>query len=94
MTAMKREIHVDHGHGMWWAMPHWLSDDILETWTQGSQQVSFVWDWGTKRKGSYYGPDGEETPYNRYVIDFDTMKQCNSDNGRTRQVKVVGIICE
>ena len=94
VTQMKWEIHVDFNNinnGMWWAMPHELSDSILEQWTSGAQQVSFIWDWQATRKGSYQ-PDGEDTSINRYIIDFDTMHQRNVDNDRTRKVKVVCVL--
>ena len=45
VSQLQWEIHVDFNNGMWWAMPHFLSDDILEQWKNGAQQVSFVWDW-------------------------------------------------
>ena len=91
VTQMKWEIHVDFNKGMWWAMPHELSDSILEQWTSGAQQVSFIWDWQATRKGSHQ-PDGEDTSINRYIIDFDTMHQRNMDNDRTRRVKVVCVL--
>ena len=87
----KWEIQVSFPNGMWWAMPHDLSDPILNEWMKGSQQVSFVWDWGKTRKGSYR-PDGAETSHNRYIIDFDVMQQRNIDNDRTRTVKVVAVL--
>ena len=89
--AYAREIHVDFHKGMWWAMPHELSDGILEEWTNGAQQVSFVWDWAGTRKGSYQA-NGEDTSINRYIIDFDTMLQRNLDNDRIRKVKVVCVL--
>jgi len=88
---MKYEIHVDFNKGMWWAMPHDLSDSILEEWFNGSQQVSFIWDWKESCRGSWQS-DGAETSINRYIIDFDTMFQRNIDNERTRKVKVVCIL--
>ena len=88
---MKYEIHVDFNKGMWWAIPHDLSDPILEEWLNGSQQVSFIWDWKESRRGSWQS-DGAETSINRYIIDFDTMFQRNIDNERTRKVKVVCIL--
>ena len=87
----KLEIHVSFNNGMWWAMPHELSDPILQQWTHGAQQVSFIWDWKAARKGSYQ-PDGAETSINRYIIDFDTMYQRNTDKDRMRQVKVVSVL--
>ena len=90
-TQLKWEIHVSFNNDMWWAMPHELSDPILQQWQQGAQQVSFIWDWKNARKGSYQ-PDGAETSINRYIIDFDTMKQRNTDNNRMRKVKVVAVL--
>ena len=91
VSQMQWEIHVEFNNGMWWAMPHDLSDPIVREWMKGAQQVSFVWDWGNTRKGSY-SPDGAETSHNRYIIDFDSMKQRNIDNDRTRTVKVVAVL--
>ena len=89
--TLKWGIQVDFNNGMWWAMPHELSDGILQKWHLGAQQVSFVWDWEKTRKGSFK-PGGEETSYSRYIIDFDTMEQRNMDNGRTRKVQVVCVL--
>ena len=91
VSQMQWEIHVEFNNGMWWAMPHDLSDPILNEWMKGAQQVSFVWDWGETRKGSYR-PDGAETSHNRYIIDFDSMQQRNLDNDRRRTVKVVAVL--
>ena len=87
----KLEIQVEFNNGMWWTMPPETSDDILAEWHAGSQQVSFVWDWDDVRPGSYR-PDGATTSYSRYIIDFDTMCQRNTDNDRTRKVKVVYVV--
>lgn len=89
--TLKWEIRVSFNNDMWWAMPHELSDPILQEWQQGAQQVSFIWDWKNARKGSYQ-PDGAETSINRYIIDFDTMQQRNTDNNRIRKVQVVGVL--
>ena len=91
LAPMKREIQVAFNNGMWWAMPHDLSDSILDQWFHGAQQVSFVWDWGETRQGSYR-PNGADTSINRCIIDFDTMHQRNTDNDRTRRVKVVCVL--
>ena len=88
---MQWEIHVDFHKGMWWAMPHELSDPIVEEWISGATKVSFIWDWASTRKGSYQ-PNEEDTSINRYIIDFYTMQQRNIDNDRTRKVKVVGVL--
>ena len=91
MLSPLLEIHVEFNNGMWWAMPHDLSNGILQWWSNGSRQVSFIWDWQGTRQGSYQ-PNGENTSINRYIIDFDTMYQRNLDNGRTRKVKVVFVL--
>ena len=91
VLQMKWEIHVAFNNDMWWTMPHELSDSVLEQWTNGAQQVSFIWDWQDTRKGSYQ-PNDAETSINRYIIDFDTMCQRNVDNDRTRKVKVVCVL--
>ena len=91
VTQMKWEIHVDFNHGMWWAMPHELSDSILEEWLNGAHQVSYVWDWQHTRQGSYR-PNGANTSINRYILDFETMQQRNVDNDRTRKAKVVCVM--
>ena len=64
VTQLKWEIHVDFNNGMWWAMPHDLSDPILDQRINGALQVSFVWDWEETRRGSYR-PDGADTSLNR-----------------------------
>ena len=91
VSQMKWEIHVDFNNDMWWAMPHELSDSIVEKWINGAHQVSFIWDWRATRKGSYQ-PNGADTSINRYIIYFDTMHQRNVDNDRTRKVKVACVL--
>ena len=91
VSQLQWEIHVDFNNGMWWAMPHDLSDPILDQWINGAQQVSFVWDWEETRRGSYR-PDGAGTSLNRFMIDFAIMRQCNLNNDRTRIVKVVCVL--
>jgi hypothetical protein len=88
---LQMEIHVAFNNGMWWAMPHELSNGILEQWHNGAQEVSFIWDWHGTRPGSYQ-TDGANTSLNRYIIDFGTMQQRNIDNNRTRRVKVVYVL--
>ena len=91
VADMKLEIHVEFTNGMWWAMPHELSDPIVHAWTHGAQLISYVWDWGNTRTGSYR-PNGAETTCDRYTFDFDTMQQRNIDNDRARTVKVVCVL--
>ena len=91
VAHMKWEVHVEFNKDMWWTMPHALSDQIVHAWTQGAQIVSYVWDWGSTRTGSYR-PNGAYTTINRYTIDFNTMLQRNTDNNCTRRVKVVCVL--
>ena len=92
MPAVATEhIQVEFNNGMWWAMPRFHSQPILEEYFHGAQQVSFIWDWQGSRKGSYK-LDEADTSINRYIIDFDTMLQRNIDNNRTRKVKVVCVL--
>ena len=86
------EIHVKFNNGMWWAMPRDLSEPLLELWRGGENHCSYVWDWEGARAGSYVDPDGEATSYNRYVIDFAAMLQRNTDNNRTRAIKIVQVL--
>ena len=85
------EIHVQFNHGMWWAMPRELSEQLLEVWRGGGNQGSYVWDWRGARSGSYVDPEGEATSLNRYVIDFAAMRQRNTDNDRTRAIRIVQV---
>ena len=85
----KFEIHVQFNHGIWWAMPRELSEQLLEVWRGEENQGSYVWDWGGARLGSYVDPEGEATSLNRYVIDFAAMRQRNIDNDRTRAIRIV-----
>ena len=85
------EIHVEFNNGMWWVMPDDLADGILNQRMHGAEQVSFVWDWQDTRTGSFQ-LNGEETSFNRYIIDFQTMQQRNIDNDRMRRVKVICVL--
>ena len=86
------EIHVKFNNQMWWAMPRELSDGLLQLWRNGFRNVSYVWNWEGTRPGSYVTPDGEETPFNRYTIDFTTMQQRNSDRTGVRAIKIVQVV--
>ena len=81
-------IQVDFKNGMWWEMPPELSQTLLRAYHSGHSQVSFVWNWGGTRPGSHR-INGQPTDYNRYVINFETMMQVNTDNNRTRKVQIV-----
>ena len=85
-------LQVEFNNGMWWTMPQDLSTGILQLWHGGAQKVTFVWDWKDTRMGSYETPEGEATTYNRYEIDFTTMYQRNTDNQRTRKVRIAYVV--
>jgi hypothetical protein len=78
---------------MWWEMPQELSAGLLQMFRDDCIEASFVWDWGDTRDGSF-APGGETTTFNRYVINFHTMIQRNTDTERTRRVRFVHIIAE
>ena len=92
VPLLQWEIHVEFPNDMWWAMPHELSERILNEWKQGCREVSFVWNWGERRQGTYTTPEGENTNLNRYTINFETMKQRNDDSRNMRTVKVVAVL--
>ena len=75
---------------MWWSMPQWLSEPILQCMRNGDVACSFVWDWEDTRTGSFR-LDDQETSLNRYMINFQTMTQRNTDNGRTRAIRVITV---
>ena len=88
LIPMQWEIFVEYQNEKWWRMPDDLSGPIVEKWREGYAKSSYVWPWHGTREGSYR-PEGQPSDFNRYVIDFTTMKQRNSDNGRTRNVLIV-----
>ena len=86
------EIMVKVNDEKWWLMPRELSDDLLQRWRNGRRNVSYVLGkWGGTRVESYVTPDGEETPSNRYTIDFTTMEQRNSDHLGVQPIKIVQV---
>ena len=82
-------FEVAFKNGMWWSMPDYLSQELYEKYEKG-QDVSYCWDWGNSRYGSFE-LDGKQTSINRYVIDFNTWEQRNVDNGRRRSVRLVWV---
>ena len=88
LRQMQWEILVEFKNGMWWMMPHELSDPIVEQRRRVATEVSFIWDWHGTRRGSYQ-PNRAETDINRYIIDFTARQQRNIDNNRTRNVAMV-----
>ena len=69
---------------MWWEIPN---PSVAGAYVDGWPQIGYTYDWGTARPGSW-SPDGVQTSINRYMVDFETMKQRNIDNGRTRDIRV------
>ena len=88
LIPMQWEIFVEYQNDKWWRMPDDLSGPIVEKWREGYARGSYVWPWHGTREGSYR-PEGQPSDINRYVIDFTTMQQRNSDNDRTRNVLIV-----
>ena len=68
---------------MWWSMSAGMSGQIYQKYFNG-EDVVYTWDWGASRPGSF-APAGEQTSINRYMIDFQTWEQVNTDNGRRHQ---------
>ena len=85
-------IQVEFKNGMWWEMPSDLSSILLAQMRDGYHEVSFVWDWEETRSGAHVTPEGENTSFNRYILNFTTMQQINIDNNRTRRIKIVSIV--
>ena len=83
-------VEVAFKHGMWWSMPQWLSEPILQCMKNGDEGCSYVWDWNDERTGSFR-LDDQETPFNRYLINFLTMTQTNTDNGRKRAIRIINV---
>ena len=98
MDPLQWEIQVEQSDGMWWTIPYWLSNPILQELQMATPRISYIWDWkwsnwNNPRKGSYK-PDGQTTTINRYIINFDTMYQKNIDkpDKGDRKVKIVSVI--
>ena len=75
--------------GMRWSIPADMSRRMYENF-KNNEDVGYTWDWGNTRYGSW-APEGELTPSNRYVIDFNTWEQRNLDNDRRRSVRLVWV---
>ena len=78
-------VEVEFNNGNWWEIPN---PQVAGAFVDGWNEVGYTFDWGTARPGSW-SPDGKETSINRYKINFQTMKQQNIDNGRTRNIRVM-----
>ena len=98
MDPLQWEIQVEQSDGMWWTIPYWLSNPILQELQTATPRISYIWDWKWSnwnylRKGSYK-PNGQTTSINRYIINFDTMYQKNIDkpDKGDRKVKIVSVI--
>jgi hypothetical protein len=83
-------IQVEFDYGWWWEMPQELYAPLLQKYREDYEEASFVWDWGNIQ----WALNGETTRINRYVINFRTMIQRNTDTERTRRVRFVHIIAE
>ena len=85
-------IEVAFGKGMWWSIPQQMSAELYAKFEAGQDAV-YTWDWGDSRKGSWK-PDDEETPINRYMINFAHKQQRNIDNGRMRTIRLIWVLEE
>ena len=83
-------IEVAFQHGMWWALPQDLSQQLYEKYQAREVDIVYTWDWGDSRIGSWK-PDGEETNINRYLLDFEEGIQRNIDNNRQRTMRIVWV---
>ena len=84
---------MKYTNGMWWAMPRDLSDRLLEGWRSGENlKVLYVGDREGVRAGSYVRPDGEETSFNVYSIDFATTRQRNTHTNCEHRIKIVEVL--
>ena len=84
---------MKYTNGMWWAMPRDLSDRLLEGWRSGENlKVLYVGDREGVRAGSYVRPDGEETSFNVYSIDFATMRQRNTHTNCEHRIKIAEVL--
>ena len=83
-------IEIAHGVDMWWSLPAGFSRELLDKHAKGAVVVSFVWDWKEKRLGSYC-PEGKKTTISRYMLDFDTFMQTNTDTHRARSFRIISV---
>ena len=75
---------------MWWQMPSQLSAELLEKYHEGCEEASYIWDWKSKREGTWQ-MDGEPTSINRYIVNFRTMSQQNIDTHSVRRIQIVSV---
>ena len=92
VPLLQWEIHVEFANDMWWAMPHELSERILNEWKQGCREVSFVWNGGKRRVTTLHERLVTTLHPDAYTINFETMKQRNDDSRNMRTVKVVAVL--
>ena len=83
-------IEIAYGEDMWWSLPAGFSRELLATHAKGAALVSYVWDWQGKRAGSYC-PEGKKTTLSRYMLDFITFKQTNTDTHRVRSFRIIRV---
>ena len=82
---------VQHGQ-FWWDVPVETSKAIEKQRLEGRATAIYHYDWGYARPNNVrVDGDGDFSLSNisAYVIDFDTMVQCNIVSGRRRSVRCV-----
>ena len=75
--------------GMWWQLPDEVAAFLSQARANGMTSASFVYDWGRKRPNNFRDQDGNTSTLCRYVINFETMVQTNSDSGSVRKVREI-----
>ena len=86
-------IEIAFRRGMWWGLPPSMSRELYEKYIAGEQDIGYTWDWGDSRYGSWC-PDGEKSSINRYLLDWERMKQTNIDKKRERSFRVAWVLPE
>ena len=86
-------VEVAFRNDMWWAIPQELSRELVAR-RAANENAVYCWDWGEQGRRGSYAPEGETTSLNRYIVDFELMRQRNLDNGRERSIRIVYICNE
>ena len=65
-------------------------DTFYDKYING-EDAGYTWDWGEGGRVGSWKPDGEVSSINRYVIDFATGVQTNTDNQRKRSIRIIWV---
>ena len=83
-------VEVAFRDGTWWSIPQEMSAQLYDKYING-EDAGYTWDWGEGGRAGSWKPDGEVTSINRYVIDFATGVQTNTDNQRKRSIRIIWV---